>query len=494
MSYISYIFLVGTFVSILIYYLVPLRFRWVVLLTFSILFYLESGITAFFVVLLSTVIAWASAILIEKTDRQDRRKRRLILSAALVALVGFLVLVKASLYMNKWLPAYLIPLGVSYYTFSLISYIADVYWGKDHAEKNILKLALFVLFFPKIVQGPISRHRTLGPALLEGHRFSSRNLSFGVQLMIWGYFKKLVIADRAAIFVDNVFAKTGDARPGGAVLLLAVVLSAITLYCDFSGCMDIARGVSQTFGIDLDRNFNHPFFARSAAEFWRRWHLTLGTWFKDYVYMPIVISPKLIKLSGWVRKKWGKRASKTIMNVIPLTVVWFLTGLWHGTGINYLVWGFYWWLIIVVSDAFAPEIKKLTEFLHIKTEAPTWHLFQTIRTFAIFCGARLISSQSSMGAVKEILQGIVHSPRLWEMFDGTLYTFDLKQYDFQILTVSIAFLWLISMFQEKGSVRESIAGWNCIPRWIFYGIAPAVVILLGVYGGGYAASFAYQFF
>ena len=494
MNYVSYSFLLGSFASVLIYYLVPLNIRWIVLLAFSILFYLESGIAALLVVLLSTVIAWGSAILIEKTEKKDRRKRRLILSSALVALVGFLVLVKITPYMNKGIPSYLIPLGISYYTFSLISYMADVYWGKDQAERNFLKLALFVLFFPKIVQGPISRHRTLGPALLCGHRLSSRNLAFGVQLMIWGYFKKLVIADRAGIFVDSVFATSGDSRPGGAILFIAVILSAFRLYCDFSGCMDIARGISQMFGIDLDLNFNHPFFSKTAAEFWRRWHITLGTWFKDYVYMPIVLSPKLIKLSGSVRKKWGKRAGKTIMNVIPLSIVWILTGLWHGTGINYIIWGIYWGLIIILSDAFSPEIKKLTALLHINTEAPTWKLFQMLRTFGIFCGGRLISSQSSLGAVKEILKGIIRNPKLMDVFNGTLYTFGLKKYDFAILAVSIVLLWLISMLQEKGSVRETIAGWNCIPRWILYGIAPAVVVLLGIYGSGYSSSFVYQFF
>ena len=197
--------------------------------------------------------------------------------------------------------------------------------------------------------------------------------------------QKIVIADRLSIFTGNVF--EAWQKKSGSILLVATVFAAVELYCDFSGCMDIASGISEMFGIELEKNFRHPFFSRSAAEFWRRWHITLGTWFKDYVYMPIVVSPKLIKMVQAVKKKFGTRAGKSVMLIIPLSIVWILTGIWHGTGMAYVVWGVYWGLLIILSAVLEPEIKSLTKFLRINTETQSWKVFQMIRTFFLFCSS-----------------------------------------------------------------------------------------------------------
>lgn len=339
MGLISIHFFIFLALLIVIYFVVPKKVRWIVLLAGSCYFYLAAGKKVFCEVCLTVAVTYLAAIWIEKAE-QDMKKRKFILSVSVIIVLGFLMMTKLShMYVGGGI---IVPLGISYYTFSLIGYLADVYWKKEKAEINYFKLLLFALYFPKIIQGPISKHRNIAAQLVEGHEFNYDNLCAGTQLAMWGYFKKLVIADRAAIFVDTVFGGLDNYPEGGAILMVAIILSAVQLYCDFSGYMDIVIGISQILGIRLESNFNRPFFSKSAAEFWRRWHITLGAWFRDYVYMPMAISPRLIKCSTWVRNHFGKRAGKAMMNVVPLAVVWLLTGLWHGTGKAYVFWGIYW--------------------------------------------------------------------------------------------------------------------------------------------------------
>lgn len=488
MTFISFYFLLYVAMIAAIYFIVPLKYRWYVLLLGSTLLYtISEGKKILLIVLMTAFIAYYAAIWIEKTESTQKKKRRLILSSASLLLIACLVFAKCyTFYQWSFLRHNLIPVGISYYTFSIISYLADVYWKKDKAERNFLKLALFILFFPKILQGPISRHRDLAPRLLEGHRFHYQNFCLGIQLMLWGYFKKLVIADRINIMTTTIFDNSGSY--GGCVLLVGLALATVQLYCDFSGYMDIASGISQIFSINLEKNFDHPFFSKSAAEFWRRWHITLGTWFKDYVYMPIVISPKLAKTSGWIKKHMGMRTAKAFMAAVPLAVVWILTGLWHGTGMPYLVWGIYWGLIIISSTIFAPEIKKLNTLLHINTEASSWGVFQMVRTFLLFCIGRLLTIPGDLRKSWVILRTIFKSGNVWELVDGTLYNLGLDRANFNLMVLSIGFLWFISILQTRGSVRESVSKWNSVFRWAFYCIAFLVVMVFGIYGSGYDAS------
>ena len=386
----------------------------------------------------------------------------------------------------EWKFNYIVPLGISYYTFSAIGYLADVYWGKDTAECNFFKLALFLLFFPKILQGPIARHRNLGRQLVEGHAFDYKEFCFGMQLAIWGYFKKMVIADRISIFTDSVYSKYSSF--GGAIIVFSTVLAAVQLYCDFSGCIDIAAGVSQMFGIKLEKNFDHPFFSHTVSEFWRRWHITLGTWFKDYIYMPLVVSPRLIRLSGKVRKRFGKRPGKAVMTIIPLAVVWILTGLWHGTGANYLVWGAYWGILIILSTVFAPEIKKAATYFHINTDSTSWKCIQVVRTFLLFCIGRLITIPGDLAVTGQLFKSIFTEPQLWQLFDDTLYAQGLEWKEFVLMLLMIGILWFISLQQRKGSIREKIAGWNLIVRCFFYASAVIFILIFGIYGPSYDTS------
>lgn len=256
--------------------------------------------------------------------------------------------------------------------------------------------------------------------------------------------------------------------------------------------MDIVRGISQMFGITLAKNFDRPFFSKSVVEFWRRWHMTLGSWFKDYVYMPIAISPKTAKIGQAVKGKFGIHAAKTISVIIPTAIVWLFTGLWHGTGWNYVAWGIYWGTLIIFSTVFAPKITKLTAFLRVNTTTKSWQLFQTVRTFLLFVVGHIISSSRSMLDALTFLKKIVFDFRLSSLVDSTLFSLGLDKINFLLALLSLLILWGVSMLQNKGSVREQISTYNIVFRWIlYYGLIFAILIF-GMYGPGFnAGDFVY---
>lgn len=495
MNFISAQFFIVVFITVVMYFSIPVKFRWYVLFVTSCYFYV---ITAGWGVLLITSviigIAYISAIRIEQAAG-DRAKKKLYLAAAVIIIVGLLAVFKLKRYVPYDMGWLIVPLGVSYYTFSLIGYLVDVYYRKDLAEKNILKLALYTLYFPKIMQGPISKFRIIGPKLTEGHVWDYQRACYGLQLILWGYFKKLVIAERAALMTETVFQDFSGYSGGGAVLIAATVIATFRHYCDFSGYMDIVIGISQIMGIEMENNFKQPFFSKSAAEFWRRWHITLGVWFKDYVFMPLVIHPRVIRFSGWMRAHFGKRAGKAVLTVIPLASVWLLTGIWHGTGVRYIVWGVYWGSIIIFSDIFAPEISRLTKVLRINTQTFDWHIFQILRTFVLFMAGLLCSTFVGIRELRLYAWIVIRKFNLSQLWDKTIYSFGLDKNNMKILCISIVILMIAEVYQQKGSVREKIGDLNAVSRWIIYAAAVLYVAFFGVYGSGYSTrDFAYMFF
>lgn len=518
MTFTSFFFYLFIAAVLFVYFLVPERFRWGILLIFSIAFYATWGIEKLPFIIVSTLVAYITANSITKRndlceeqvkvleDNNARKKKRQstkianrsVLIVGIAWLILLLLYVKVGkLFEEAWNGAIsiIVPLGISYYTFSLIGYMADCYWKKDRAEKNFFKLLLFAIYFPKILQGPISKHKDLSPQLIEGKAFDYKNLCFGLQLMLWGYFKKLVIADRLAIFVNTVY---GDYHhKSGSMLLVATIFGAFQLYCDFSGCMDIAAGFSEIIGIKLDRNFNHPFFSESASEFWRRWHITLGVWFKDYVYMPISVAPWMMKLMGKVRKHFGMSVAKNVSTIIELSIVWMLTGLWHGTGLNYVVWGVYWGTLIILGMLLGPSLGKLCVKLHIDTDSKEWHLFRKFRTFCLFVISRFMTIPGDFKVTLEIWRKIFSIKFYpWELVDGTIFNMGLNRPNFVAAILFLVLLYCVSRYEENGgSGRNWIAQRQIVARWaIYYGLL-FTVLIFGIYGPGYNASdFVYMKF
>lgn len=506
MSFADYRFVITFFLFTIIYYVVPQSKRWIALLTCSMLFYCTWGIEWLPFAVLVVCVAWLTALFINKNQRrldeavsgleakekaalQNRAKgknKQALLGAAAV-LVGLLVYIKVQRRLTG-----LICLGMSYYTLSLIGYMADVYWKKERAEHNFFKLLLYALYFPKVLEGPICKYKSIAGQLTEGSKFDRREYCFGWQRMLWGFFKKLVIADRLSVFVEGIYGNSG--MYSGAVLLTASVLGAFQLYCDFAGCMDIAIGASQVLGIRLEENFNRPFFSLNAAEFWRRWHITLGTWFKDYIYMPLGISPRLIRISGKLKKRFGKRAGNAFVKGVPLMAVWLLTGLWHGTGWDYIAWGAFWGILIFLSTVFEPELKGMAGWLHLNTETSGYKWFQRIRTFALFVIARILTIPGDL-RVSFAVFGSIFTDFLPHGSVGVfLDTLELNGYDIIIVFLSLLFMAIVGAAQEKGvEIRRRIAEFPVAVRWILWLSATASVLILGVYmTGGQTSPFIYM--
>lgn len=572
MSFTDYIFLPFCLLGMGIYFIFPLKYRWVCLLGLSTLFYATWGIELLPLAMAIVLAAWLGGLVMDgryakamaRNDGDTTRKRRrldeakkknkVFLWISIVLILLVLVYTKTQRYLTQtslfaplvgfisrlygqiWrffsrIPflanlvsvnsgagatgmdnifframgledkvdisslspnSWFVPLGISYYTFSLIGYLADIYWRKERAERNYFKLLLFALYFPKVLEGPISKHRTVAPQLNEGHRFDYERMCFGLQRVVWGFFKKWIIADRLVVLVNEVFVNYTE--HSGSEFLVAAIFGAMQLYCDFSGCMDIGLGVSECFGVSLEENFRRPFFSKTVAEFWRRWHISLGTWFKDYVYMPLVISPHLIRHSGNVRKRFGKRAGKAVVTVIPLAIVWLLTGLWHGTGMNYILWGVYWGVLIILSNLLEPELKSLNRRLGIDTESGGFRCFQAIRTFMLFVISRLITIPSTLAQTGYAFHEILTDFAPWKLVDGSLLKLGIEGPRMIVTGLAVALLAFISSRQEMGiHIRQWIAQRPVVLRWMIYLAAILIVLIFGAYGPGYnASSFVYM--
>jgi D-alanyl-lipoteichoic acid acyltransferase DltB (MBOAT superfamily) len=311
--------------------------------------------------------------------------------------------------------------------------------------------------------------------------------------MLWGYFKKLVIADRIDIFISKAYA---DYRSAGAVVLgFSILLDVVYIYADFSGCMDIARGVSSIFGVELDLNFNHPFSSLNIVEFWRRWHMSLGSWFKDYVYFPISSSRLVKNISKKTRGKTSPRVSKILITVVPVFCTWVLTGVWHGTGITYVAWGLYYSFMIFMSVTFEDDFKALNKKLKLNTESDAFRYFRMARTTLIFAGGRLLTRPGTLIQSAVIVKKLFVAFDPWSIFNDHLLDYGLDEKDMAIAAISIAIFGLVAFLQKRGevSVRDIIGNLSLPSRWIITLLLLFVILIFGVYGPGYnASSFVYM--
>lgn len=311
MSLVSNLFLLFVAVSVLVYYIVPHKFQWLVLLCFSYIYYLAGGIRYVGFILFSTLVTWGIALAVEKAEAGGSHKSaRNFLVLGLILNFGMLGVIKYTNFMIENLNALfhmnlrgmeiLLPLGISFYTFQSSGYLLDVYWKRCDAERNPVKYALFVSFFPQILQGPIGRYSRLAHQLYEPHKFEGKNITRGFERILWGFFKKMILADWAAVFVDAIF-DNPDQYSGLAIF--GVLFYTVQLYADFSGGMDVVIGIASMFGIELDENFKRPFFSISITDFWHRWHITLGTWMKDYVFYPVTLSKWMGQEGIWQKDR-----------------------------------------------------------------------------------------------------------------------------------------------------------------------------------------------
>ncbi|MDO4177435.1 MAG: MBOAT family protein, partial [Bacillota bacterium] len=475
MSFTSFAFLIFVAITVILYYLVPKKYRWVVLLAASYFYYLEASAKSFVFILCTTIITFFAARLIEKAEMTHKdylaankgqltleqkkasketagktKKKWLIIS--LVIDFGILICLK---YFRYYLGALgigifassgvLIPLGISFYTFQSAGYLFDVYRGKTKADDNIAKFALFTSFFPQIIQGPIPRYDQLAGQLYEGHDFRYKNLAHGAQLMLWGFFKKLVIADRIGTLVGEVYINWQDYS--GWPVIVAMFGYAIQLYMDFSGGVDIARGVARCMGIDMARNFRRPYFAIDLTDFWRRWHISLSFWTRDYIFFAVAMSKPIGKFGRKCRKVLGDRVGKLIPVFIGQICVFLIIGMWHGAELRYIAYGMYNAAIIISGMLLEPYFVKWLEKLHINREGKGWTVFRMIRTFCIVSFGRIFSNGQSFKACIHMMKSIFRPYR--GGFMTAFSAFALTKWDYVVLFFACVIVFCVSVVQER---------------------------------------------
>lgn len=526
MSITSINFALFLLVCFVFFYICPVKHRWKVLLLASVAFYAISGLKYLPFILFTSVTVWLGGRRMGKlyqkqdelvkasTDRKEKKeikaeyKKRakrtlmlvMIINIVLLCVIKFVkyfidpvnsVIAMTGLPGEFTVEMIIVPLGVSYYTFSTVGYLLDVYWRRYEYEPNVFRFVLYAIYFPHIVQGPISRYNLLGQELKKELRWDYVRVAQGLQLMLWGFFKKMVIADRINVFVNNVY--TGGTNTSGLVFFVAMLFDAVQIYTDFTGYMDIVTGASQIFGVQLERNFNHPFFSKNVSEFWRRWHMTMGGWFKDYVYYPITMSTWLKNLNKNTKGKLPDNGRKYLITAIPIMITWFLTGLWHGTGNTYVAWGIYYGTLITLSTIFTPGLQNLGRKLHMNMEAHSFDIYRMVKMFLTFCGGRLLTRPGTLERTVEILKVMVTNVEPWALWDGTLTKFGLSTHEIILEICCIGLLWWVSYHEEtKEPVRESLAKSNLVFRWMLLLGLIFSVLLFGYYGPGFsAASFIY---
>lgn len=500
MSIISITFLLFTLAVFIVYYLVPGRYQWVVMLISSYCFYATGGVGALVFVVGTTLVTYGAGMLMERNKTRNESKKAAKKQNRKV-LIGIIILIFGVLFMLKYMRmftvspifAIVLPMGISFYMFQSIGYCIDVYRNKVETETKLLRYALFISFFPLAVQGPISRYGQLGGQLKEEHKFEYNQFTKGLQLMIWGFFKKMIIADRLSVIVGTVF--DDYTAFDGTQTAVAIACYALQIYIDFSGGIDIVRGVAQCMGIDLIENFERPYFAPTIADHWRRWHIALTSWMREYVFYSLALSKFSNRIGKWGRSNIKGHIGKQLPSYLPTFVTFFLIGIWHGAGWGFIVFGFYNATVIVLSMMLQPVWEGLNRTFRINTGNPVWKAWQMIRTFIVMSAGRCMTRAVSVGAGLAMLGSCTH------VFDFTdfvhrMLSLGLNFDNCLVLALSCILMFIVSILQERGmNVRDTIGEKNIVIRWIIWIAGIVAVIIFGMYGPGYdAGAFIYKGF
>lgn len=466
------------------YYIVPHRFgiRNLMLLAANYYFYMQWNVKYAVLMLISTSITFTTSLAIDYYRKKEKPGvTKFYLMLCVFSNLGILFFFKyygftaeisrdlaALLNMEFALPAIsvLLPVGISFYTFQALGYTIDVYRGDTNVEKNPVKYALFVSFFPQLVAGPIERSYDLLAQFDDRHTIKRENLGIGAFLILWGLFKKMVIADRAGVIVAAVY-DSYESYSGG-MYVVATICFAFQIYCDFSAYSDIACGSAKILGFQLSRNFRSPYMSESVTEFWRRWHVSLSSWFRDYVYIPL----------------GGNRKGK-VRKYINLLVVFFISGLWHGAGFCFVIWGLINGVYQIIGDILKPVRNKVNAFLGNTSEKGSWHLFCKLFTFILICITWVFFRAETLTQAGTMLGDMFWFP-LWTLTDGTLLTAELAVSEIIVLIGSVAILITVdARFSEDEMVEMAYIRQPVLFR---YGILIALyilVIVFGIYGSTY---------
>lgn len=518
-SYFAVIFLVAFLpICIIVYSIIPQKTKKYFLLFASMVFFwLVSG--QLIVYLILTIMSvhyfgiWLDRIqgkrnaAVKAAPKEERKalkkvflhQSRLVLLFAAVIHIGVLLVIKYSPFfttnvnnlftllnvpLQLDIPSYIMPIGISFFTLQAISYLFDVYRGLIKADDNIFRLALFMSFFPQIVEGPICRYGQTADQLWNVKQIEFENLKLGAQRILFGLMKKLVIADRLNPLIKEVFSNYSNYQ--GGIIAIAAVCYTIQLYMDFSGTMDAVMGIAQIFGVTMPENFQRPFFSKSISEFWQRWHITLGTWFKDYIFYPVTMSKPMKNLTSSARKKLGNHFGPLLAGSVALFCVWFCNGLWHGSAWNYIFFGMYHFALILAGNIISPAVTATNKKLHINADCFAYKTMQMVRTtILVIIGELFFRAEGLKDGLA--MFGKMVTDFSFSTLDSTLMDkLKIDVQDIIIVAVALVIIFVISVLNEKGiNIRLSLKKKNIVIRWgLLYALIMFIVIF-GAYGKGY---------
>jgi len=532
MRILSLEFIVLTLAAVIVYYIVPLKLRWLVLLAASAVFYAFAGWQSCIWIVLTAAITFGSSLLQHRLLQRERKiretedllyeaeesgeaaedlpglpesgwfssgakakkLRKILLAVTIILPFAAMAIVKY--YESLWIwiaggqaMTLLVPLGLSYFTFQSVGYTVDIYRGKYEPERNPLKYLLFVSFYPQLSQGPISPYPQLMPQLIRGNRFDPDNFVMGVQLALWGFFKKMVLADRLTVVTDAI-----NEKQEGWMIFLTVIIYAIRLYADFSGGMDVIRGAAKMMGIDMVENFRRPFFSFSVAEYWRRWHISLGVWFRSYLFYPITTSGFGLKLSKIGKKLFGKKAGRGLPGAVATVIIFFLIGIWHTANGNAVIFGLYFGLVLGIAILLEPAFKKLKKKLHVKEKSIPWKIFTLVRTWILI----LLPQYFAFTADPKTAFGLLGATfRNWDFQNaGKAFTAVTKDYIWYIAAAAFVIMLVVDLIcEKKPDLNAKLARGPFFVRWPILLLLILVILIYGCYGAGYdPTAFLYTHF
>ncbi|MCH5257134.1 MAG: MBOAT family protein [Lachnospiraceae bacterium] len=480
---------------VLSYFVIPEKFKQPLLLMASYYFYMCWNAKYVLLILLLTVITYVSGLLIGKVNnssydvvKQTALKNWIVAGSFIINLgilfyykyINFALTILTNLFaqihiqLNAPVFDIILPVGISFYTFQSLSYTMDVYRNEIYAEKNFFRYALFVSFFPQLLAGPIERSKNLLKQLAVPKKFCFEDAREGILLMMWGFFLKIVLADRIAIFVDTVY---GDfSTYPGAYLVVATLLFAFQIYCDFAGYSTIAMGAAKILGIKLMENFDAPYLSTSVSEFWKKWHISLTSWFKDYLYIPLGGSRR-----GSIRKYINKM------------IVFLLSGLWHGPSFSFIAWGGLNGLYQIIGEMLKPIRDKLVSVLRLDRESLGHKLIHIAATFVLVDFSWIFFRAYSFKEALEIIKSMITVKNPWVLFDSSLYMCGLDEKNFHLMLLGIVILLFADFCKRKGiKIREVVVRQDYWFRWCFFAFAISAIFTLGVWGQDYnEANFIY---
>lgn len=505
-------------ITVCLYAVTPQRVRRVILLLASYLFFWAVSGSLIVYLLFSTLsihhlglwlnliqenskraLAQAEAEQRKALKARAQKEKRCIILLAVVIHIGLLLTLKYShfflsngnallrfLHMPAILPvpSFVLPIGISFYTLQALSYLLDVYRGTIQADKNLFRLALFLGFFPQMMEGPICRYGDTAQRLWEAPKMQWDNFFLGGQRILWGMIKKMVVADRLNIFILNVFSEYDQYN--GSVIALAAVCYTVQLYMDFSGTIDVALGSAQLFGVALPENFQRPFFSRTIPEFWQRWHITLGTWFKDYIFYPLSMSKPMKKLTSKARKRFGPRYGPILTSSVALLCVWLCNGLWHGSAWNYIFFGLYHFALIFTGNLMQPLVIALTDRLHINRNSSGYRVMQTVKTCLLVCIGELFFRAEGLRNGLKMVWRMVTNWSFAPIYKGNIFAYGMDGADLILVAVFLLVMLFLGLAQERGvRAGERLIAKPWPVRIAVYYVGICFLVIFGAYGIGY---------